>query len=123
MFAFIRIPDILNYRITDIQIYSLLRNILLTGESIVIVTLKSRSIITIPANVRKKLSLKDGDSLDVDINNGSIVLTPVAIVPRKTTLTASGMKKEKTADSQIKKGRTKAFLTAKDLIEDLHENR
>ena len=88
-----------------------------------IVSLKSRSIITIPADVRKKLSLKDGDSLDVDISNGSIVLTPVAIVPRKTTLTASGIKKEKTASSQIKKGQTKTFLTAKNLIEDLHENR
>ncbi len=88
-----------------------------------IVTLKSRSIITIPANVRKKLSLNDGDSLDVDIKNGSIVLTPVAIVPRKTTLTSSGIKKEKTADSQIKKGQTKIILTANDLIEDLHEIR
>ncbi len=88
-----------------------------------IVTLKSRSIITIPAKVRKKLSLKDGDSLDVDVNNGSIVLTPVAIVPRKTALSSSGIKKEKTADSQIKKSQTRIFLTAKDLIEDLHENR
>lgn len=88
-----------------------------------IVTLKSRSIITIPANVRKKLSLSNGDSLDVDIKDGSIVLTPVAIVPRKTALNASGIKKEKTADSQIKKGQTKIFSTAKDLIEDLHENR
>lgn len=88
-----------------------------------IVTLKSRSIITIPANIRKKLSLKDGDSLDVDIKKGSIVLTPVSIVPRGIALTTSGVKKEKTAESQIKKGQTKIFLTAEDLLEDLHGNR
>ncbi len=116
----IRITGILNYGHTE---FGLVRNMLLTGETIMIVTLKSRSIITIPASVRKKLSLNDGDSLDVDINNGSIVLTPVVTVPRKTALTSSGIKKEKTADSQIQKGQTKIFLTAKDLIEDLHENR
>ncbi|MGR3318479.1 MAG: AbrB/MazE/SpoVT family DNA-binding domain-containing protein [Candidatus Anammoxibacter sp.] len=88
-----------------------------------IVKLNPRSIITIPANIRKKLCLKDGDQLDVDIKDGSIVLTPVDIVPRKVVLAASGANKEKTASAQIKNGQTRTFPTARELIEDLHEDR
>ena len=38
--------------------------------------LKPRGQVTIPAEIRERLSLVDGDSLEVTIEDGRIVLTP-----------------------------------------------
>lgn len=48
-----------------------------------VVTLKSKSQVTIPASVVKEAGLKTGDVFDVAYQNGSIVLTPMVYVTRK----------------------------------------
>ena len=88
-----------------------------------IVMLSSRSTITLPANLREALGLEPGDPLQVELDDGRMVLTPVAIVPRRSVLSESGQRKERAADAQIGSGKVKTFTTAEDLIEDLHADR
>ncbi len=84
-----------------------------------IVTLGSRSTLTLPAELRKALALEAGDSIEITVKDGSLVLTPVAVVPRPWRLSPSGEKKEAEADRQIAAGKVKRFDTAEQLIEDL----
>ena len=88
-----------------------------------IVTLGSRSTLTLPAELRKALALEAGDPIEITVKNGSLVLTPVAVVPRLWRLSPSGENKEAEADRQIAAGKLKRFDTAEQLIEDLNEDR
>ena len=88
-----------------------------------IVTLSSRSTLTLPADVRKGLRLEPGDALDVTVQDGSIMVTPVAVVPRTLALSKTGERKEAEASAQIRAGKTEVFETAEALLEDLNEDR
>lgn len=44
-----------------------------------VMKLKAKSQITIPAAIVAKMGLKDDDLFDVAIDNGKIVLTPIAV--------------------------------------------
>ena len=48
-----------------------------------IIELRQKSQITIPKEIIRKLDLKEGDSLNITIEDGTIRLTPVAIYSRK----------------------------------------
>jgi len=80
----------------------------------------------LPSELREKLELSPGDALDLTVRDGSIVLTPVAVVPRPASLLAlsdRGKRKERTADAEIKAGKTRTFDTAEELIDELNEDR
>lgn len=87
-----------------------------------IITLGTRSTLTLPAHLRKALALEAGDPVEVKIHDGHLILTPVATVPKRLRLTPAGEEKEAEADSDIKSGRVKVFDSAKSLLKDLHEN-
>lgn len=86
-----------------------------------VISVNSRGTLTLPSDVRKKLNIKEGDYFDIAISSGKIIITPVAIVP-KNQLSEKGKKKEKEASENIKSGKIKTFVTAKELIEELNEN-
>ena len=88
-----------------------------------IVMLSSRSTITLPAELREALRLKPGDPLQVELDDGRMVLTPVAVVPRRLALSESGLRKERAEDAHVRAVRIKTFTSAEDLIEDLHADR
>lgn len=88
-----------------------------------IVTLGSRATLTLPAELRRALALKAGDPIEISVKDGTLVLTPVAVVPRRWRLSPSGEAKEAEADRQIAAGKVKRFNTAEQLIEDLDEDR
>lgn len=48
-----------------------------------VVKLKEKSQVTIPAAVVREIGLKQGDSFDVSVLNGQVVLTPVVYVSRE----------------------------------------
>jgi len=85
-----------------------------------ILTLQSRSTITVPHELREKLGIGPGDPLEATVEKGRLVLTPVTVVPRTITLTEKGRKKEAEADRSIKEGRFKSFNSAEELIKDLN---
>jgi AbrB family looped-hinge helix DNA binding protein len=47
-----------------------------------LVKLRNRAQITLPKETVKKLNLKEGDNLSVEVSNGKVVITPVAIIPK-----------------------------------------
>lgn len=87
-----------------------------------ILTLQSRSTITVPQELRDKLGIGPGAPLDATIEKGRLVLTPVAVVPKTLRLTEKGRKKEAEADKEIKAGKVRRFASVKELLKDLNED-
>jgi AbrB family looped-hinge helix DNA binding protein len=46
-----------------------------------IIELRKKSQITLPKEIVKELNLQEGDTLDITIENGKIILEPVAVYP------------------------------------------
>ncbi len=49
------------------------------------VILKERGQLTIPSKLRKKLMLKPGDLLEMEVKEGHIILKPLQVVERGTS--------------------------------------
>ncbi|MDO8663478.1 MAG: AbrB/MazE/SpoVT family DNA-binding domain-containing protein [Candidatus Wildermuthbacteria bacterium] len=82
--------------------------------------------ITIPAEVFKKLQLKEGDFLGASVKDAEIVLRPKRLVPRNQEWfwTEEWQSKEKEADKDIRKGRLYGpFTNAKGLIRSLRSKK
>ena len=77
-----------------------------------IVTLQARNTVTIPRELRTALCLEPGDPLEVHVEQGRLVLTPVAVVPRSVQLSETGSAKEAEADEDIRHGRVSIFESA-----------
>jgi bifunctional DNA-binding transcriptional regulator/antitoxin component of YhaV-PrlF toxin-antitoxin module len=89
----------------------------------VIITLQSRNTITIPRELRSALDLEPGMPLAARVEKGSLVLTPVAVVPRTVALSASGRAKEAEADEDIREGRVSEFESTEALLDELGRER
>ena len=46
------------------------------------VQVQRRFVVRIPPEIRKKLDIKEGDFLEIGIEDGRLVLVPVKMVPR-----------------------------------------
>ena len=88
-----------------------------------IVTLDSRLTIRLPAELRDLLEIRVGDPLDLEIQDGALIVRPVAVVPRQLRLSKIGEEKESLAAAEVAAGHTKSFATAHELLGDLHEDR
>jgi antitoxin MazE len=47
-----------------------------------LVKLRSRAQVTLPKGAIKTLNLKEGDNLSVEVADGKVIITPVAVIPR-----------------------------------------
>ena len=83
--------------------------------------IRSRSQITIPAEIIKKLNLKKGDILDVDIEGDQIVLRPVIAIPKDQAYfwTKEWQSEEKQVQSDIKSNNIKSANSKNELFEEL----
>lgn len=86
-----------------------------------ITQLREKSQVTIPKEIIKKLNLKIGDSIDIDVEDNKIVIKPVVVVPKDQAWfwSREWQHNEKQADKDITKGRTKKLNSAQELFEDL----
>jgi AbrB family looped-hinge helix DNA binding protein len=84
-----------------------------------IITLQARNTVTIPQELRRTLDLRPGDPLEVHVENGRLILDPVAVVPRSLRLTASGDAKEAEADEDIRRRRLTEAESAAALLREL----
>lgn len=84
-----------------------------------IVILQSRSTLTIPREIRERLRLEPGAPLEAAIEQGRLVLTPVATVPRLARLSPSGEAKEAAADEDVARGRVERYASAEALLGEL----
>lgn len=90
--------------------------------------------ITLPARLRRRLVLKEGDYLATDMRDGAFIFKPASPMKASVFKKASGeemdpeqewfwraawQKKEREADADISTGRTKSSSSVKDLVAEL----
>jgi AbrB family looped-hinge helix DNA binding protein len=84
--------------------------------------IRERSQITLPAEILKKLNLKPGDSVDIDIEGDRIILKPVLVIDRSQAWfwTKEWQEMEREADEDIKNGRVFKADSYEELIKKLN---
>ena len=79
--------------------------------------------VTLPASVRRKLGIEEGDIVEVVVDDDKAVLLPKKMVDKSQAYfwTKEWQEAEREASEDIKAGRVKTFDTAEELIKDLDE--
>ena len=80
-----------------------------------LVEIRERSQITIPAEIIKKLGITDGDKFDVTEKDGGIFLCPVVVYPKAKMTKIARIIKESEADLS----KQNAFDSVEDLFADM----
>lgn len=82
---------------------------------------KKKSQITIPIDMVEILGLKEGDTLDIILEDGKLVLIPTISIPKEQSWywKEKWQMGEKEADIDIAQGRVKTFNNLDDLFDDL----
>jgi AbrB family looped-hinge helix DNA binding protein len=77
--------------------------------------------VTLPASVRRKLGIQEGDLVEVVVDDDRAVLLPKKIVDKSQAYfwTKEWQEAEREASEDIRAGRVKTFDTAGELIKDL----
>ena len=77
--------------------------------------------ITLPAPVRRKLGIEEGDLVEIQVVDEKAVLMPKRLVDKSQAYfwTKKWQAAEKEADEDIKAGRVKTFDSVDELIKDL----
>ena len=77
--------------------------------------------ITLPASVRERLGIEEGDLVEIDVEDERAVLIPKKLVDKSQAYfwTRKWQEAEREADEDIKAGRVKAFDSVDELIKDL----
>ncbi len=77
--------------------------------------------ITLPASVRERLGIEEGDLIEIDVEDERAVLIPKKLVDKSQAYfwTRKWQEAEREADEDIKAGRVKTFDSAEELISDL----
>ncbi len=73
--------------------------------------------ITIPAEILKKLNLKEGDLLEVTEENGCLVLRPVVIYPKTEMIRIGKLVKE--AENECKSDNSKIYDDVNKMLLDM----
>ncbi len=83
--------------------------------------IRSRSQITIPAEIIKKLNLKKGDTLEIKVEGEQIILRPVVTVPKEQAFfwTEKWQQEEKQVESDVEKGKINSADSKDKLFKDL----
>lgn len=78
--------------------------------------------ITLPQGILEQLKLKEGESLEIQVEDDVIVLVPEKNIPKnqKWFWTDKWQKMYREALEAVKEGRVKVFDHVEDLIEELH---
>lgn len=85
-------------------------------------TIRKRGQVTLPKSFLEKFDLKEGDSLELEVNHkGEVVVVPMVQVPanQKWFWSDEWQQGEQEANEDIKAGRVKQFDNVHDLITDL----
>jgi len=87
----------------------------------VLIQVREKAQITLPAKVRKAFGVKQGDYLEVKMAKKGILLSPKAIFDKipSVELSKTEEKELKKALKEVKQGKTKEFKNVEELIKDL----
>jgi antitoxin MazE len=88
-----------------------------------LIQLRKKAQLTLPLSVRKKLGLKEGDFVDVQVRDREIVLKVKKLIDREQAWfwTKRWQEGEKEAEEDIKAGRVYEFPNADTAITALHK--
>lgn len=86
------------------------------------VVVQKRGLISL-GQAKKYLGVKEGDILQVAVEDNRLVLVPMKLVPADQAWfwTKEWQKGEREAQQEIEQGKTKSFNTMKDLLRDLEK--
>jgi antitoxin MazE len=86
-----------------------------------LVDIKQKSQVTIPKDLVKKLNLKVGDKLEIEEEEGKLVITPVVVVPKDQAwfYSPEWQKKEQEVDQQKKEGKIRKAASKGELFKKL----
>lgn len=92
------------------------------SEMLDLVKLRSRAQVTLPKEAVKTLNLKEGDILSVEVANGKVIMTPVAVIPRDELWAWSSKMRGVIEKSRLeaKEGNLKGYDSVEELWQDLH---
>jgi len=79
--------------------------------------------ITLPASVRKELSIEEGDLVEIEVMDERAVLMPKKLVDKSQAYfwTKRWQEGEREADEDIEAGRVRTFDSVDELIKDLDQ--
>lgn len=88
-----------------------------------VIRLRGRSQITLPAEIVKKLNIKTGDNLEVTLDGDRIIVTPVLVIERSQAWfwSKEWQDKEREVEEDIKAGKLGHAKDVDDLIEQLED--
>jgi AbrB family looped-hinge helix DNA binding protein len=88
-----------------------------------ITQLRSRSQVTLPNEIVKKMRLQEGDNLDIILEDEKIIIKPVLVIDRSQSWFWSKrwQQMEKEADEDIKLGKVRKAKNLKELIRKLDD--
>lgn len=86
-----------------------------------ITQLRKKAQITIPQELIKKLNLKAGDNIEINVEDNKLILKPVVVVPKEQAWfwSKEWQQAEKQAEKDIMNGKVKKFNSAQELFDDL----
>jgi len=87
-----------------------------------LVNLKTKSQVTIPKQIVRKLNLKPGDKLEFSLDDDRIIIKPVAIIGRSQAwfYTPEWQEGEKEVDRQIREGKVHSAEDLDELYKKLN---
>ena len=87
----------------------------------IITQITEKSQITIPKDLIKKLNLKIGDNIDIDIEDDKIIIKPVIIIPKAQAWfwSKEWQQGENQPEKDIENGQAKKINTSQEVFEDL----
>lgn len=79
--------------------------------------------VTLPARIRKAAHLEEGDIVDIEFNDGKVVLTPKKLIDKDQAWywTPAWQAAEREAQEQIDRGEVVVFDSVEEAIKHLHE--
>jgi AbrB family looped-hinge helix DNA binding protein len=83
-----------------------------------ITQLRSRSQVTLPNEIIKKMRLREGDTLDIILEDEKIIIKPVLVIDRSQSWfwSKKWQQMEKESDEDIKLGKVQKAKNLKELI-------
>jgi len=77
--------------------------------------------VTLPASIRKKLGVGEGDIVEMEVVNDTVILVPKKLIDKSQAYfwSRKWQAGEIEAEQDIRAGRVKIFNTAEELIKDL----
>lgn len=86
------------------------------------IRLRGKNQLTLPADIVESLHLKEGEQLEVSVENGHVVLVPVMTIEKDQAWfwTKDWQEAEQQADEEIEEGQLSDVMTVEDTIQWLN---